>query len=63
MHVRALRDASVKATSMYDSLANPLSYADAYNVVVVDDTAGAQAAQEILYQLPLSPDATASCAG
>ncbi|MFC7943330.1 hypothetical protein ACFUPZ_08715 [Microbacterium oxydans] len=63
VHIRAVRDASMKATSMYDSIANASSYAAAYNVAVVDDPAAAQAAQEIRYQLQLSPDTTASCVG
>lgn len=63
VHIRAVRDASMKATSMYDSIANASSYAAAYNVAIVDDPAGAQAAQEIRYQLQLSPDTSASCEG
>lgn len=61
-HVKTLRDYTVAESGTLSQIANAPRYEDAYYAIWPADTTGG-AAQEIRYQLGLSPDTTASCVG
>lgn len=62
-HLKNIRDASMTQSSMFDSIANASSYEVAYYVTAPETPEATTSAQEIRYQLELSPDTTASCQG
>ncbi|WP_206477064.1 hypothetical protein [Microbacterium sp. KRD172] len=63
VHLKNIRDASMTQSSMFDSIANASSYEAAYYMTAPETPEATTSAQEIRYQLQLSPDTTASCQG